>query len=199
VPRTDPEVPARVPRAGLGAFIQGGRGPPRAEHALAAVRGEFSLAARPDDLRVFRAITACRLGALPEDVARFLDWRDFESFCATILRAADYTVTENLLLRNPRLQIDILARSPSIALVVDCKHWARERGPSTMGRVAAAQAQRALRLRAKMSHLEPMAVVVLALSNEQARFVGGAAVVPIGVLGGFLRDLPSFVQELSLY
>lgn len=116
-------------------------------------------------------------------------------FCASLLRARGYSVTENVTLTKPRIQIDILARSRSLALAVDCKHWSHGIGEAALVRAAAAQARRARIIRARMNQLEPLVVVLLVLSNEQARFVDGAAVVPIYALGSFLTD-PNLYSDL---
>ena len=149
--------------------------------------------------RVLRAITACRLGASPESVSRFLDWREFERFCADLLLAKGFTVTENITLTRPRMQIDILARSPSFALVIDCKHWARGKGRSALLSAAEAQVLRAKRLRRTMENLEPLAVVVLVLSDEEARFAEGSAVVPVRTLGSFVDSIESFSELLVFH
>lgn len=149
-------------------------------------------------LRVLRALVAIESGVAPDLVARHLDWRDFESFCARLIKAKGFSVTLDLRLKQPKAQIDILARSSSISLVVDCKHWARERGPAALSAVVERQKARALLVRRKMKEVEPMAVVVLSLANEQARYVDGAAVVPVRTLGDFLDRLPSYSPNLAL-
>lgn len=151
------------------------------------------------DGRVARALGALKAGASPDLVARFLDWQDFERFCAVLLRARGFAVRENLTFRKPRAQVDILARSPSVALLVDCKQWARERGRSAMAKAAAAQVARARLVRKSQGSLEPMAVVILVLSNEQTRFADGAAIVPVHTLGDFLANLPLYAEHLSFY
>ena len=149
--------------------------------------------------KVLRAITACRLGAPLESVSRFLDWREFERFCAGLLLARGFAVTENITLTRPRMQIDILARSASYALAVDCKHWAQGKGRSALLSAAEAQVARAKRLRKTMEHLEPLAVVILVLSDEEARFAEGSAVVPVRTLGSFVDNIESFSQLLVFY
>jgi hypothetical protein len=151
------------------------------------------------EARVLRALWALKAGASPNLVARHLDWRDFERFCAALLRARGFDVHENLTLTKPRAQVDILARSSLTSLLVDCKHWARERGPSAVAKAARAQGARAELVRRCFPTLEPLAVVILVLSEEQTRFTEGAAVVPVHTLDDFLSNLPAYAEQLSYH
>lgn len=154
-------------------------------------------AGKEESGRVLRAILACTRGARLEDVARTLDWKEFESFCADLLRTRGFTVTENLLISRPRAQIDILARSDLVTLAVDCKHWKRSTGSSSISRCASSQRKRARLLRARAQDLEPIASVILLLAEEQLRFVGGAAVVPVRTLGSFLDGIAGYSDLLE--
>jgi len=70
-------------------------------------------------------------------------------------------------------------------------------GDASLARAAEAQAARARVVRARMEGLEPLAVVLLVLSNERARFVNGAAVVPIFALGSFLDSTDAFADMME--
>ena len=169
------------------------------QKALIFIKSEFPSAAISESETVLRAVAAVQLGASPETVSKFLGWRDFEMFCAGFLRASGFSVTENVNLTKPRMQIDILARSPSVALTVDCKHWRHGMGTAALAQAASAQTERAKAVRRRMAGLEPLAVVVLVFVDVEARFIDGAAVVPIRALRGFLSDLPSFSDLLEFY
>jgi len=149
--------------------------------------------------RVIRAMVALEAGVPPDYVARYLDWRDFEGFCARLMAARGFSVTLDLRLKRPRAQVDILARSSSIALLVDCKHWARGRGGAGLYAVIEKQIARARLVRIAMKAVEPMAVVVLSLAEERPGFLGGAAVVPVRALGDFLDNALAYSAQLTLY
>jgi hypothetical protein len=183
----------------LRAYVEGTRSDAAFERAMRSLSVDLRLPQQNADSRVTRAIAACMVGALPEEASEMLGWKDFEHFCAALFRARGYDVTENLTLKKPRAQVDLLARSTGIAFVVDCKHWARERGPAAMGRVAQAQAERAKLIRMKLKGVEPMVVVIVVLSNEQTRLTNGAAVVPVRTLSAFLEELPALRGVLTLY
>jgi len=139
-----------------------------------------------------RAILACRMGARLEDVAHLLDWKEFESFSAGLLRAKGFDVEENVFVKRPRAQVDVLARSGLVSLAVDCKHWERGMGPSSLKRCVEAQRRRAKLLRAARSTLAPLESVILLLAEEEVRFVAGGAVVPVRTLGSFLEGIQGF-------
>jgi hypothetical protein len=134
---------------------------------------------------------------LKQEVAELLDWKEFEAFCADLLRTRGFTVEENLTVTRPRAQIDLLASSDLITLAIDCKHWKRAMGTAALARCVDAQRGRARLLRAKRQSNRPIATVILALSDEPVRFVGGAAVVPLRTLGSFLDAMAGYSEMLE--
>jgi Holliday junction resolvase-like predicted endonuclease len=169
------------------------------ERALEWIQGELGVAINEKNARMVRGIAAVRAGATLDEVGKTLTWKEFESFCAALLRAKGFEVLENLTLTKPRVQIDIVARTPSVALVVDCKHWAKDMGQSSLDRVVMAQAKRARILRAKMPQLEPMVVVVVSLSDETGRYVRPGVVVPIHTLADFVSGLSSYTVDIPRF
>jgi Holliday junction resolvase-like predicted endonuclease len=180
-------------------FLQTGLDGPEAVRALSWVERELRIIPTPQNMRMTRALAAIKAGASPEDVAKALDWREFESFCAALFKAKGFEVLENLTTTRPRTQVDLLARSASLTLVVDCKHWRRAMGTSSLATVVARQAKRTNLLRTKLRGLEPAVVVILSMTDEEARYVDGAAVVPIFALGDFLDNLAGYTEGLRRY
>jgi hypothetical protein len=180
-------------------FIQEGETDRETDAALGWIQKELDIKATQENARMIRGMAAVKAGASLDDIGKTLSWREFESFCATLLRVKGFEVSENLTLTRPRAQIDILARSHSIALVVDCKHWAKEMGPSALDRVVMAQARRAQLLRSKRPELEPMIVVVLSLANESGRYVRPGVVVPVHTLGDFISGLTSYTEDIPRF
>jgi len=142
-------------------------------------------------------VALCARGEEIEKVSRYLSWRDFERFCSSILKARGYVVKENVILRRPRAQVDIVAISEGLSLAIDCKHWNRSPGYSGLTRVMEAQKSRARRLRSSVNGLGPVASIILVLVDSGARFVAGGAVVPIFALGDFLNNLESHGVNLE--
>jgi hypothetical protein len=178
-------------------FVDGTSSPQGSEEAVSTLVER--LGTSHGDARVLRAMAACMLGALPEEAAALLDWREFESFSASLLRAKGYQVEENVVLTKPRMQLDLLARSGSIAIAVDCKHWARAGGGGLMAGVVRAQVARVQSLRTRRPELEPTTVIILVMTSGRERFVDGAAIVPVQSLFDFLDRLDSFRGMLSFY
>jgi Holliday junction resolvase len=187
---------APLSRESLGRFLLDGSDTRETRLALAWLERELGAALTHENMHVVRAMAAVRAGTPPDAVARVLDWKEFEAFCASLLRAKGLEVTENLTMTKPRGQVDLLARTSRIALAVDCKHWARTMGKSALSRAAEAQARRADLLRRKMGRVEPMVVVMLVLSDVPTKYVNGAAVVPIYALGDFIDNVDSYTDGL---
>ncbi len=144
------------------------------------------------------ALALCRMGVSPETVSKSLSWKDFESFCSNILRAKGYAVRENIYLKKPRAQIDVLGVSSRISVAVDCKHWARSSGYSSLARVVEAQKARARRLHDTLDAIGPIASVILTLVDQGARFVDGGAIVPVFALGDFLDNIDAHEAHLEM-
>lgn len=181
----------------LEVFLKGADSTPDEDAAISSVRSQLAIPVSEESEKVVRALAACRLGVSSVSVAKLLGWREFEAFCALLFKAKGFEVTENLVLTKPRAQVDILARSSSVALAVDCKHWKRPAGQSALWKISANQSHRAKLLRQKMPRLEPLLSVILILANEDARFVYGTAVVPLFTLPSFLANLSEYEEYLE--
>ena len=171
------------------------------EAALSAITNVASLLGTPGVVSMdepLAGVALCAQGEEIEKVSNHLSWRDFERFCSSLLRARGYTVKENVMLKQPRAQIDLIAFSCGFTLAIDCKHWTRSAGYSGLVRVVEAQKRRARRLRSSADGLDPVASVVLTLVDSGARFVAGGAVVPIFALGDFLDNLDVYAERLDL-
>ncbi|MDG6981163.1 MAG: restriction endonuclease [Nitrososphaerota archaeon] len=144
------------------------------------------------------ALALCKMGVSPENVSKTLSWRDFESFCSSILRAKGYTVRENIYLRKPRAQIDVLGISTRLSVAVDCKHWTRSSGYSSLARIVEAQKARAMRLHDTLDSIGPIAPVILTLVDQGARFVDGGAIVPVFALRDFLDNIDAHEPLMDL-
>jgi hypothetical protein len=167
-----------------------------ADRAMAAVAYELRV---PQEAprSTLAAIALAKLGADLDAVAKSLEWEDFEAFCAMVLTASGYEVRRNVRLRKPTRQIDIVAESPSLVLVVDCKHWRKGLGLSSLGPIISAQAERAGLLLKAHPKTKPHLPVIITVLDNQARVVDGVPVVPLQGLKDFLSSVNRFDQELS--
>jgi hypothetical protein len=165
---------------------------------LDEARRELGL--REDDLLspICVAYALMKVRVQPEEVSRLLTWREFEGLAGALLRASGYDVRENLVLTKPRAQIDVVARGSSLTLSVDCKHYTREPGPSSIARFARAQLKRSDLLRRKSGDSRPIASVILSMSELEGKFVEGVAVVPVRTLRSFLNGIDSYIGLFDL-
>lgn len=146
---------------------------------------------------ILRALLACRLGARPEEVAALLDWEEFEAFCADLLRSAGFQVRQDVRLRRPTAQIDIVARAPSVVLSIDCKHWKKGASPSVLEKVVLDQRKRNESLRKTIPDAPPIVSVVITFAQQDQRFVSGGAVVPLFALRSFLNSIDEYSDYLQ--
>ena len=146
---------------------------------------------------VLAALDLIASGVPEEEAARFLTWKDFEGFCAQLLRASGYAVRENVYLSHPRAQIDLVASGPLFVINLDCKRWKRAPSRSALEDFALAQLRRSRLLRRNMDDPRPIISVVLSLSESAGSFVEGVAVVPLRALRNFLETVESYSGSLE--
>lgn len=171
------------------------------EGALAAISDVALRMGTPDAFSTDEQLAGLALCARGEDVervSRSLTWRDFERFCSGILQARGYRVRQNIYLKKPRAQIDVFGISDGISIAVDCKHWARAMGYSSLTKQVEAQKARASRLHESLDRIGPIASVILVLVDPGARFVSGGAVVPVFTFGTFLDNVDTYRCQLDL-
>ena len=171
--------------------------PEAAASRLRETRLQFGIPG--DELRpTLAALALVSLGVSSETVSRMLPWGDFESFCADIALAQGYQVKKNVTLRNPRAQIDFVARSESVIAAMDCKHWSRL-GPSALRTLALAQLKRSRLLRQTLkTERLPIVSAIITLFDDRERFAEGVAIVPVSALPNFLQTLEGLTGMLEV-
>jgi len=147
---------------------------------------------------VLAALDLIASGVPEEEAAQSLTWRDFEGFCAQLLRASGYSVRENVYLSRPRAQIDLVATGPLFVISLDCKHWKRAPSRSALEGFALAQLRRSRLLRRSLEDPRLIISVVLSFSESAGSFVEGVAVVPLRTLRNFLETVESYSELLEM-
>lgn len=127
-----------------------------------------------------------------------MTWKDFEGFCAQLLRASGYSVRENIYLSHPRSQIDLVATGPLFVISLDCKHWKRAPSRSVLEGFAMTQLRRSRFLRRTLHDKRPIISAILSLSEPAGSFVEGVAVVPLRTLRDFLDTVESYSSLLEM-
>lgn len=147
---------------------------------------------------VTAAVERIASGVPEEEAARSLTWKDFERFCAQLLRAGGYSVKEDVHLSRPRAQLDLVATGPLFTINLDCKHWKRTPSPSAMEGFARAQLRRSRLLRKVTPDPKPIVSAVLSFSDPEGGFVEGVAVVPVRAVRSFLETVESYPDRLEI-
>ena len=140
---------------------------------------------------VHEALRQIASGVPEEEAARSLTWKDFEGFCAQLMRACGYTVRENIYLSRPRAQIDLVASGPVFTISLDCKHWKRAASYASLEGFARNQVKRSRLLRKNLHDPKPIVSAILCLSEPMGNFVIGVAVVPLRTLRNFVETVES--------
>jgi hypothetical protein len=198
-------LPEPAPRPGRPFDIlsrrKGGRG--RALALIEEISSEFGVrmqvglnGTEPD--QVLSAIALIRSGSTPESVSSHLTWQEFESFSASVLRANGYSVKTSVVLTKPRRQLDIVAESQTLALSVDCKHWARPFSMSSMEQVARDQIERTIHYKEKRPTGAPMLPAVFTILDPPVRDMLGVPFVPVFAVRDFLASVSRFDEGLAI-
>lgn len=146
---------------------------------------------------VSAALALTRMGGDLDRIAKSLAWREFEDYCAMAISAAGYGVRRNVRLRKPTRQIDIIAESPSLVLSIDCKHWRRGSGESSLKGPAEAQAERTRLYARGLPAGKRLLPVLITMVDNQPRVVEGVPIVPLQALREFLASVSGFDEGLS--
>ncbi len=139
-----------------------------------------------------KAVEQVASGVPEEDAAKSLTWRDFERFCARLLRENGYSVRENLYLSRPRAQLDLVATGPLFVISLDCKRWRRTPSPSVLEGIALAQLARSRLLRRSLGNAKPILSGILSFSEPSGSIVDGVAVVPLRAVRSFLETVEAY-------
>ena len=91
--------------------------------------------------RLKTGLYAIKEGASIDEVSEHLGWKDFEGLVAEILEAKDFAAIRNMMLKKPRMEIDVVGIKSGIAMLIDCKHWKRS-NTAAMREVVSKQVER---------------------------------------------------------
>lgn len=146
-----------------------------------------------------RGLVACMMGLPLEAASKLIDWRAFEGLVASVLAASGFEVAQNLILTKPRMQVDLVAWDGSVALSVDCKHWAATSSPSALAAAGAKQVERSSRLWQRLDLGErPILSAIVTMVDPGLRFASGAAVVPVQTLRDFAMSALAYDAQLEV-
>ncbi|MDG6998042.1 MAG: restriction endonuclease [Nitrososphaerota archaeon] len=117
-----------------------------------------------------------------------MSWKEFEAFVESAFEAFGYATERNLRFRKPRAEIDLVCTRDGLAFSIDCKHWKRTVGHSSMLGISERQLKRCSRLAERVG-IERVIPLVVTLREEALRILeNGVAVVPIHRLSDFILN-----------
>lgn len=148
------------------------------------------------------AILLCSFGEPLEEVSKILSWSEFEEMVSALLESVGYEVKRRVRLKKPRCEIDIVASKEDLALVIDCKHWRKTSGYSTLQRIIEAQIDRAKALSTSnltfLKRCDNFLPLILTLYSERPHILEGVPVVPINLLSDFITKVRGYLGELNV-
>ena len=145
--------------------------------------------------KIKTALFAISQGIPIEEVATYLDWKDFEELVGEILQSKNFSIVKNLVLTKPRMEIDVIGISHGIALLIDCKHWKRL-SQASLREIVRKQVFRVKHYVSNTSGAIGVPAIVT-LYQEEISFVDKVPIVPILQFSSFVDELYGNLEEVK--
>jgi hypothetical protein len=145
-----------------------------------------------DKLRA--TVLALQKGAEIDEAAKHLDWKDFEGLAARMLEMMDFATMRNLVLTNPRMEIDVVGVKFGVALLIDCKHWKRH-SQSALQEAVRKQVERTKHYVSKTSGAVA-APVIVTLYQDEVSFIDKVPIVPIYQFASFVEEFYGNLEDV---
>ena len=145
--------------------------------------------------KLMAALFAIKQGVPIEEVSTFLNWRDFEGIVAEILQSKDFSIIRNLVLKKPRMEIDVIGVNHGIALLIDCKHWKRL-SQSALREIVRKQIERVKHYVEKTKDVKAVPAIVT-LYQEELSFIDKVPIIPILQFSSFVDEFYGNLDELK--
>ncbi len=182
VSKTDEETSEKV----LGELVQSGIGSYNCDNGI------FNFT-QADKLKT--AVLALQKGAYVEDVSSKLDWKDFEGLVAEILQSKNFATIRNMILKKPRMEIDVIGIRLGIAMLIDCKHWNRLNA-SALRDAAEKQVERTKHYVANTRGAMAVPVIVT-LYQDKVDFIKKVPIVPISQFSSFVDEFYGNLDKME--
>lgn len=148
-----------------------------------------------DSDKLKTSILAISMGAPIEEISRMLEWQDFESLAAEILEKRDFDTMKNVIMKSPRIQIDVVGIKSDIAILIDCKHW------NNMNQSALQEAVKKQVIRTKQfvsKHKVKGAIpAIVTLYQHSVQFIDKVPIIPIHQLDSFCDEFYGNLEEMQ--
>jgi hypothetical protein len=146
-----------------------------------------------DKLRA--AIFAIKNGGPVEEVSQYIDWKDFEGLVAKILDSKNFDVLQNLRMKKPTMEVDVVGMRFGIAILIDCKHWKRMSN-SALEIIVKKQIARVKHYVSTTNDVIAVPVIVT-LYQEETSFINKVPIVPILQFSSFIDDFYGRLEEIK--
>ena len=143
--------------------------------------------------RIKTALLAISMGAAVDEVSRLLQWQDFESLAAEILESRDFDTDKNVILTNPRMEIDVVGIKSGTAILIDCKHW-NKMSQSSLESAVLKQIERTRKFVAK-EKVHTAIPAIVTLYQQDMKFLEGVPIIPIHQLDSFCEEFYGNIDE----
>jgi hypothetical protein len=163
------------------------------QHDVGKFDGETVEFTEGDRLRA--TIVALKKGIPVDEAAQHLDWKDFEGLVAQILELKSFTIMRNLVLTNPRMEIDVVGVKFGVAMLIDCKHW-KKYSTSSLDNAVAKQIERTKRYVAKTDGAIA-APVIVTLYQDKVSFINKVPIVPIFQFASFVDEFYGNLEDVE--
>ncbi len=147
-----------------------------------------------DKLKI--AVLLLEKGDCPiDEISTILGWRDFEGLTAEILSGKNFAVIKNMMLKKPRMEIDVVGIRLGIAILIDCKHWKRY-ASSALSAAVRKQIERAKQYVAKTPGAIAVPVIVT-LYQDRIDFIDNVPIVPIFQFDSFIDEFYGNLDQMN--
>ncbi len=134
-------------------------------------------------------------GALLDDVALSLDWKNFEGLVREILNEKNFATIQNLILTKPRMEIDVVGIRLGVAMLIDCKHW-KYSSHSALKNAVEKQIQRTKHYVSKTQGAMAIPVIVT-LYADKVDFINKVPIVPIFQFSSFVDEFYGNLDQMA--
>ncbi len=141
------------------------------------------------------ALLVLQRGAIIDEVSAQINWKDFEILVAEMLGSKGFETIRNLILKNPRMEIDVIGMKMGIDIVIDCKHWKR----TSISSLQTAVDKQIERTKRYISHTKGNIAIptIVTLYQEKVDFVKKVPIVPIQKFSSFVDEFYGNLDELK--
>lgn len=146
-----------------------------------------------DKLKI--AVILMEKGFPIDEISVALDWRNFEGLTAEMLAEKNFAVIRNMMLRKPRMEIDVVGIRLGIAILIDCKHWKRN-STSALSAIVKKQIERTRQYVKKTPGAMAVPVIVT-LYQDKIDFIDNVPIVPIFQFASFLDEFYGNLDEIK--